>query len=107
MHFFDVTAIELCCHETHAGAIYFIFAPGVLTFFPTRQIFLPRSCLPAWWCKQNRSRDCRSSPNHPDPEGFLLRSSQPHFEKHGQASRTFFLVGASNRALTVRVPRAV
>ncbi len=38
---------------------------------------------------------------------FGLRSSQPHFEKHGQASRTFFLVGASNRALTVRVPRAV
>ncbi len=39
---------ELCCLETYAGAINFIFALGC-------------SCLPAWWCKQNGSRDCRSS----------------------------------------------
>ncbi len=39
---------ELCCLETYAGAIHFIFALGC-------------SCLPAWWCKQNGSRDCRSS----------------------------------------------
>ncbi len=39
---------ELCCLETYAGAIHFIFTLGC-------------SCLPAWWCKQNGSRDCRSS----------------------------------------------
>ncbi len=39
--------------------------------------------------------------------GVTLRSSQPHYEKHGQASRTFFLFARLIVHLRLRVPRAV
>ncbi len=45
---FELKCSVNCCLETYAGVIHFIFA-------------LDSSCLPAWRCKQNESRDCRSS----------------------------------------------